>query len=331
VKRKPLRVFAFSVVNNSSELRRKQITATIDAMAEEKKNPDTPFLDVHWLLEQSQPRARGTWFWYAVGFFFFVVLMSAYAQRSMPNGGAIVQTVSSLMMFALMIGMGFLTWRAARSVQREQAQLEAIEELIQLRRWEEAALLVQSLLSRPTRTPQGRTQGLVFLAAILARYHRFADAVSVYEHILENRLVDGDAAYGVKLARAMSLLREDRLVDADRAMGELRRMDRADDSAGLALLEIYRDVKTGHPQEAIAEFEKKKNLLRRQLGHRAADGYALAAKAFDLAGENDKARDVFENATLLSSIGELKRRYPEISGMEEKYAVAPGPAEAGQI
>lgn len=293
----------------------------------EQQNPVPSFLDVHLLLEERQPRTRGTWFWYAVGFFFLVVFLSAYAQRSMPNGGQIVQMFSSLLMLVLMVAMGFVTWRAARSVQAEQAQLEAIEELIQLRRWEEAALLVQALLSRATRTPQARTQALVFLAAVLARYHRFADAVSVYEHMLENRLVEGEAAYGMKLARAMSLLREDRLVDADRAMGELRRLDRADDSAGLALLEIYRDVKTGHPREAIEEFEKKQPMLRRQLGHRAADGYILAAKAFDLAGESDKAREVFAKATLLSPIVELKRRYPEIGGMEEKYAAAIRPAE----
>jgi len=299
-------------------------------MAEEKKTSESPFLDVHFLLEESQPKGRGMILWYAVGFFFLVVLTSAYAQRTMPNGGQIVQLVSSLMMFGLMIGMGFITWRAARAVQGEQGQLEAVEELIQLRRWEEAGLLVQALLSRATRTPQGRTQALVFLAAILARYHRFADAVFVYEHMLENRLVEGQAAYGMKLARAMSLLREDRLVDADRAMGELRRLDRADDSAGLALLEIYRDVKTGHPREAIEEFEKKQALLRRQLGHRAADGYALAAKAFDLAGEGEKARETFEKATLLSPMAELKRRYPEVGGMEEKYGVAAVPAEVGQ-
>jgi len=295
-------------------------------MAEEK-SPQIPFLDVPLLLEESQPRARGSYFWYAVGFFFLVVFLSAYAQRSMPNGGQIISMLSSVLMFGLMIVMGFVTWRAARSVQSEQAQLEAIEELIQLRRWEEAALLVQSMLSRPTRTPQARTQALIFLGAILARYHRFADAVNVYEYLLEHRLVEGEAAYGMKLARAMSLLREDALVDADRAMGELRRLDRADDSAGLALLEIYRDVKTGHPREAIDEFEKKQTLFRRQLGHRAADGYALAAKAFDLAGESEKARQAFEKATLLSPIVELKRRYPEVGGLEEKYAAAGAPAE----
>src|SRR5678816_1885293 len=93
----------------------------------EQQNPQPSFLDVHLLLEESQPRARGGWFWYAVGFFFLVVFLSAYAQRSMPNGGQIVQMFSSLMMLVLIVAMGFVTWRAARAVQGEQAQLEAIE------------------------------------------------------------------------------------------------------------------------------------------------------------------------------------------------------------
>src|SRR5438105_7342724 len=98
-------------------------------MPEQPQAPDSSFLDVHLLLEESQPRARGIWFWYALCFFFLVVLASAYAQRSMPNGGQLVQMVSSLTMLALMVAMGFITWRGLRSVQVEKAQLEAIGEL----------------------------------------------------------------------------------------------------------------------------------------------------------------------------------------------------------
>jgi len=68
-------------------LRAREITATIAGMAEEKKTSESPFLDVHFLLEESQPKGRGMILWYAVGFFFLVVLTSAYAQRTMPNGG----------------------------------------------------------------------------------------------------------------------------------------------------------------------------------------------------------------------------------------------------
>src|SRR5687767_13297935 len=103
-------------------------------MPEAQKAP-TPLLAPPLLLDARQPRPGAGWFWYAVGFFLLVVFLSAYAQRSVPNGGQIVQMLSSLLMFGLMIAMGYFTWRAARAVQREQSQLEAIEELVQLRRW----------------------------------------------------------------------------------------------------------------------------------------------------------------------------------------------------
>src|SRR5688572_3196069 len=115
-------------------------------MAEER-DESSRFLQVPALLESSQPKSRGGLLLYAVGFFVLVVLLSAIAQRT-QQGGAVVQAISSLLMLGLMIAMGVMTWMAARSLQREQAQLEAIEELIQLRRWEEAATLIDSLLSR---------------------------------------------------------------------------------------------------------------------------------------------------------------------------------------
>jgi hypothetical protein len=95
----------------------------------------------------------------------------------------------------------------------------------------------------------------------------------------------------------------------------------------LALLEIYRDVKTGHPHEAIEIFDRKQKVLRRQLGHRAGDAYALAARAHDLAGNSARAQEEFEKATMLAPMIELKRRYPEIGAMEGKYREAARPAE----
>ena len=53
-----------------------------------------------------------------------------------------------------------------RGQRREQDQLQTIEELIQLRRWAEAGLAVQNMLSNPTRTSWGRVQGLIYLSGI---------------------------------------------------------------------------------------------------------------------------------------------------------------------
>jgi tetratricopeptide (TPR) repeat protein len=290
--------------------------------------PPSSFLDVPTLLDASQPRARVGWFWYALGAFLLVVGASTLIDSSFPNGRRVVSAISTLALFGIMFGMAALTWSAAKAANVEVGQLESLEELVRLRRWDEARAVLESLLSRPTRNPHARTQALVFLAAVLARFHRFGDAVSVYEHVLEHKLVEGEGAYGLKLGRAMALLREDRLFDADRAINELRRGDPARESAGLAMVEIYRDVKTGHPREALEVFERKLPALRSQLGHRVADGWALAARAYDQLGEEGAARQAYENATLLSSETELHRRYPEVARLQGKYSPAAAPTEA---
>jgi hypothetical protein len=290
--------------------------------------PRSPLLDVATLLDSSQPRARVGWFWYALGAFLLVVGVSTLIDSSFPNGRRLVSAISTLALFGIMLGMAALTWSAARAVNLETGQLELLEELVRLRRWEEASAVLESLLRRPTRNPHARTQALIFLAAVLARLHRFGDAVTVYEHLLEHGLVGGEGAYGLKLGRAMALLREDRLFDADRAINELRRGEAAGDSAGLAIVEIYRDVKTGHPREALEIFNQKLAVLRRQLGHRVADAWALAARAHDLLGEGPAARTAYANATLLSSEGELLRRYPELAALRGRHPPALAPTGA---
>jgi tetratricopeptide (TPR) repeat protein len=215
-------------------------------------------------------------------------------------------------------------------------------------------MLLQQVLGQPTRTPQARVGGLIFLTSVLARYNRFDDAIAVQDYLLDTFNLDGGTAHGLRLARAMAMLREDHLFDADRAITELRRqvvragrvMQEANEaneepqgdvaepeppqslSAGLALVEIYRDVKTGHPTEAIQTFETTLSSLREQLGHRVADAYMLIAKAHDLLNQPEAAQMHFEKATLLAPATELFRRYPETASLSEKYRVAEAPKGA---
>jgi hypothetical protein len=127
----------------------------------------------------------------------------------------------------------------------------------------------------------------------------------------------------------MAMLREDHLFDADRAIAELRRESAGTDSAGVALVEMYRDVKTGHPAEAVAVFEDKLPAMRDQLGHRVADAYALAARAYHQLGRDAEAQSAFANATLLAPRVELYRRYPEVEPLEAKYQASPAPPQIG--
>ena len=308
-----------------------------------------PFLNVQTLLHLSQPRARGPWFWYAVGIFSLIVMGMVLLNRQSPAFGQAAQLLSGVLMLLLVTLLAMASVSIVKKHRAEQQRLAAASELVQLRRWTEAAMLLQQILSVPARTPQARIQALIYLSGVLARYHRFDDVIAVHNHLLEEDMVDPGTEHALKLGRAMAMLREDHLFDADRAISELRRTaarpaepaaDAADspssrsttasqhESAGLALIEIYRDVKTGHPEEAIEIFNGKLPVLRDQLGHRIADAYALAARAYDLLGRAEEAQSAYEKATLLSPPIELHRRYPEVAELSGKYKPALAPAEA---
>jgi tetratricopeptide (TPR) repeat protein len=286
-----------------------------------------PFLDVSTLLEASRPRPHVSWTQFLIGGFVLAFFLSWFVGRS-SQPAAVQQAFSMLIGVGLAAFAGTMVvagWIAVRRARMEHAAVGAVEELIQLRRWPEAGLLLQSILSRPTRSPVSRAQSLLYLAMVLARYHRFEDSVAVDDHLLEQIPLDDATEHAVRLARAMSLLREENLLDADRAIAELRRASRGMESAGLALVEMYRDVKTGHPAEAIEMFDSRLTAMRKQLGHRLADAWALAARAYDLLGRSEDAQSAFENATLLAPMVELIRRYPELAPLPRTYKPAAAP------
>ncbi|MEO6437353.1 MAG: tetratricopeptide repeat protein [Tepidisphaeraceae bacterium] len=280
------------------------------------------FLDVPALIERSEPGQRGGWMGYVLGVVLLLALTSAYISRQSPAHKSAVDVLSKVVTLGLLAGMGLLMPRVVRRQREEMRRLEALEELVQLRRWPEAAGMARDVLSQPARTPQARVQALIYLSSILSRYQRFEEAISVHNHLLETVLFDESTAHGIRLGRAMAMLREDHLVDADGAISELRRMAQGRDSAGLALVELYRDVKTGHPVEAIERFDKSLPVFRQQLGQRTGDAYALLARAHDLLGETDAARAAYEKATLLTNVLELNRRYPEVAKLDGKYGAA---------
>src|SRR5688572_30794963 len=102
-------------------------------------DPAPDFLDVPSLLARSQPRGRGAWLWYATGAFLFVVMASTLLGRQSGAMAQLVNLFSVAAMLGLIVGMALLTLLTVRRARAEHQQLEAIEELIQLRRWPQAA------------------------------------------------------------------------------------------------------------------------------------------------------------------------------------------------
>lgn len=293
------------------------------------ESPPAPngLLDVKRLLEASRPRPHVNLVWWIGGMFLLVLLGTAVIGGETAAGKEVAAVLSALATIGLIAGVSALSVYTVRRFRAEQQQVEQIGELVQLRRWPDAALALDQYLSQPARTQAFRVQALVFLSSVLARLQRFEDAIAVQDGLLQEGLLDPPSAATVRVGRAMAMLQEDHLFDADRAISELRRGPAAG-SAGLALLELYRDVKTGHPAEAIELFEKMLPTLRDQLGHRVADAWALAARAYDLLGREDQARAAFRNATLLAPVTELFRRYPEVQKLGGRFQPSPAPPEA---
>jgi tetratricopeptide (TPR) repeat protein len=287
------------------------------------------FLDVSWLLSASEPRRPLPRLWFFLGGLFSIMMLSAMMSGASGATRGVAEGLLGLLMAALMAGLLVASHMLVRRLRAEQQLVEGIGELLQLRRWTEAAGQLDTFLGAPTRTQAMRVEALRYLGVVLARYQRYDDAVTVYDYLLDREAVDAGAAYGLRLGRAMAMLREDRLVDADRAISELRRLPPSQlDPAGLGLLELYRDVKTGHADDAVVRFEKLLPAFRKHLGHRSADAWALVARAYDLLGRPADAKRAFHNATLLAPPVELFRRYPEVKKLDGKYDPAYAPADA---
>jgi tetratricopeptide (TPR) repeat protein len=285
------------------------------------------FLNVERLLESSEPRPRVSPIWWVGGLCMAGLLATALMGGKTPQPRQFVEVLSAFVMVGMVTAIFAISIYSVRTLRAELQRVDRLGELIQLRRWPDASLELEQYLSQPSRTLQARAQALVYLAQVLARLQRFGDAMAVQTYLIDEKILDPAGSAAMRLARTMAMLHEDHLFDADRAISELRRGPAAQ-TAALALVEIYRDVKTGHPTEAIELFEGKLPSLRDELGHRVSDAYVLAARAYDLLGRQEEAGRAFRNATLLAPVGELFRRYPEVQKLSERYQPASAPPEA---
>ena len=296
---------------------------------------DVPgFLDVDELLDRATVahRPQIPKIFLFVGGIALVLMAAAYLAPTGANAVRLIEILFPLLALGLVAATLFSSTLAIRRHRNEVRQLEAVEEFIQLRNWTGAGMAIEGLFvgPEPARNPLIRSQGLIFLSVVLARYGRFTDAITVQNYLLENIPFDPGTEYALRIGRVMAMLREDHLFDADRAINELRRLaDRSgqnpDATAGLTLVEMYRDVKTGHPAEAIDLFESKLATMRDRLGHRVADAYGLVSRAYDLLDRATDARLAWARATQLAPAMELVRRYPELNACATKYETAGAP------
>lgn len=301
-----------------------------------------PFPDVRELIESSRP--RGTLRVIRPGYV-LIFLVAAVVIALLPLEPP-ARIALELMLWGVFLGSMVYFWNVVRGYRNELSELDQIEDLLALKRHPELSPRLQAVMSQPMRTDQNRLRAMVLLASVLGRLQRYDDALLVYNELVDAERLAGPGGAMVKLGRAMAMLHSDHLYDADRAINDLRRLiDRggaeseaqqfdaslpaggpdAGATGALRIVELYRDVKTGHAEEAIALFEQNIGTLRKGLGHRVGEAYAMAAVAYDRVGREDDARQAFADATTLQGVGDLLNRYAELRPLIAKYTPTRAP------
>src|SRR3954454_6953838 len=117
-----------------------------------------PFLPVQELLEFSRPEPRVAWVGWGAGLLLVIVITSALITSHFEQLRTPVRAVSVVAMFAIVGMLMSATLSTVRLHQQAQRLIDAAGEMVQLRRWAEAAVLLQQILSHPARTANQRTQ-----------------------------------------------------------------------------------------------------------------------------------------------------------------------------
>src|SRR3981081_3109270 len=106
--------------------------------------PEITFLDPQDLIERSQPAPRAGRVGYGLALFLIVILLSTFAGGQSAQAQSVVRLLGGFTMLLVIAGMGVFTWYTVQRQREEQRRLDSIDELLQLRRWQEAGMMLQS-------------------------------------------------------------------------------------------------------------------------------------------------------------------------------------------
>lgn len=237
------------------------------------------------------------------------------------------------LLFSTMIVVGAVgvatVWGAymARRLRDEDAAVGRAEAAIMLRRHDAATWELAALVGAPMLSPLARARALAAYVTMLARTGRHDEAVRATDALLAEGVPDAMVP-ALRAVRTIALLRDDRLIDADRAINDLRKLGRdGQPGAFLALVEAYRDVRTGHGDDVLSHHTRRRALVRDALGTRVADLDALAAWAALRHGDEPGAAALWRRATVVRPAPELIWLYPELAEVAARLAPPNSPQE----
>jgi hypothetical protein len=248
-----------------------------------------------------------------------------------PASGSIVRTAVVFIPLIVLLALSFWGGTMARRFRDENTFVTRVEDSARLDHYDSAVPGLVPLLGAAMLSPLHRLRALFVYVMALLRCGRYEEATRAIDQLLEEGVTSGMVP-PLKAARAYSLLREDRLHDADRALTELKRLGRDGNFSALAAVaEAYRDVRTGNSDAILEHHAQRCDNVRRQVGRRLADLEAMAAWAHLRKSDLPAAQFHWSRATLLDSPRELVDRYPELNAVAAACPARPVPPETLEV
>jgi len=289
------------------------------------------------LLERHGPELPQRW----VGVVFIVAIAATVLlAAAVPN--LFTVTLPWLVILALVITMS-----VRLTQQRRGAQLNRrAHELSLLRRYDGALRLIWKVLPRVARRPAEHGKAVGLLAHDLDAIGCHEAAVVAYDYLIQRMPPDHPGRVEMRLRKAINLLMEDRLADADDILRGARstvgHYEAPTLDAWLTYATLLQDIRTNHDAAALATaLDDEPGVIHhlQPLGMQAAYAHALlslaghrwierqAAREHDDAAEpsmNPDERELtpqrvrglaersWRRATLLMAPSALKGRHPEL-------------------
>ncbi|MGB0768634.1 MAG: hypothetical protein ACPGYV_13115 [Phycisphaeraceae bacterium] len=243
-----------------------------------------------------------------------------------------------LPLLGLLALMAYLSGRA-RTARELQARTTRVWELAMIRRYREALGQAWELIPACRTRPDLHGRSITVIAHVLGELGRDEAAEVAYGYLLDRLPPDHPLALRLRLQRAIAALCSGRLADGDEALRKLRGAAESSKDptlrAALRLARLVQDVHTGHYADAVDEAEQTEAALF-DLGVEAGYGHGLLALCFhqlakhDPSADNqqrqrlaDRARSLWNNATLLIPAAALVYRHPDLAPLLDAMHTTP--------
>jgi hypothetical protein len=242
--------------------------------------------------------------------------------KLLPAGKLIAYILPQCLLIAI---LGVMLWDN-RQKQRIGRMLDETMEAVHLQDWPRARAALSDLLGSPIRQAVVRTQSLLALAVVAETDQHYDASQRICEYILQTGIGGPLQRHTAEVALAAAMLRNGQTTDAVTLINRLSLQSLPDLlKAQVELLSLFREIVMGHADEAVRLVDQRRDLFRAHLSTRAAYGYALLAAAFDRVRQSDAAGQWWHDATILMTVPELLRWFPELKTIAGRYPAVESP------